>query len=167
MPLYNPVQNFLTLLASRMSGSTPTSESTSGSPGSTMLIPDAGHSHPRLTSADIATIASGSTVKIAFTRTFTKPPAMFYTLIESDTGASQQPCLFATVDYLAADGVTSLGTASPADGVVIGGCVVKAWRANIIPQNLATLLLTAAWSLFGGSVVGVKIAYVALASSRP
>lgn len=152
-------------LKSLMSGSVPKSETPAGAAGASGFIPDAEHQHPRITSADTVTITTGSTVNIAFTRKFTKQPALDFNLIEASS-STQQPCLFAVVDWLGEDGVTSLGT-NPADGVVIGGCTAKAWRATPVPQNLTTLLLGGVFSLFGGSVTGIRFSYIAVASSRP
>jgi hypothetical protein len=165
MPLFNPVPDVFAAIASKMSGSTPQVESTGGAAGSSGNIPDAGHSHPRLTSTTYATIAAGSTAKVMFTRTFTKQPGIDCQLIETDT-AAQQPVLFACTEWWAPNGTTSLGT-NPADGTAIGGVTIKAWRATPIPQNLVTLLAGAVWSLFGGSVVGIRFSCIAVARSDP
>lgn len=163
MPLFNTEAQLKAVVEAMFSSSTPSSEATGGSPGNTMQIPYANHQHPRITSADTATITSGSTVNIMFTKTFDKQPAIDLNLIEANT-PTQQPCLFAVVDWLSPTGV-SLGT-NPVDGVVIGGCTVKAWRSTPVPQNLVALLVGAAYSLFGGSVTGIRFSYIAVASSR-
>lgn len=136
-----------------MSNATPSAEVTGGASGASTAIPRDDHSHPRLTSTTMATIATGSTVQVNFTRTFVNKPGMVMTEIEGDTSASAQPAIFKVQSWVQ-DG-----------GGLYTGAVVKVWRAQVIPQNLATLLLGAIFNLFAASVVGTTFSVVAVARS--
>lgn len=111
------------------------------------------HQHPRLTSTTLATVASGSTVTVTFTRSFTNKPGMVMTEIEGDATGSAQPAIFKVQSWT--QDANSLYT----------GAVIKVWRAQVIPQNLATLLLGAIFSIFGASVVGTQFSVIAVARS--
>jgi len=45
------------------------------------------------------------------------------------------------------------------------GCTVRIWRAQTVPQNLATLLLGGVFNLFAASVVGTRFSLIAVARS--
>lgn len=112
-----------------------------------------GHQHPRLTSTTYASIATGSTVAVSFTRSFTNKPGIVITEIEGDIAGSAQPANFKVQTWVQDAG--SLYT----------GCVVKAWRAQTVPQNLVTLLVGAVYNLFAASVVGTQFSCIAVARS--
>lgn len=111
------------------------------------------HQHPRLTSTTYATVASGSTVTVTFTRSFANKPGMVMTEIEGDATASAQPSTFKVLSWVQ-DG-----------GGLYTGAVIKVWRAQVVPQNLATLLLSAVYTIFGAAVVGTQFACIAIARS--
>ena len=112
-----------------------------------------GHMHPRLTSTTMAVVASGSTVQVAFTRTFANKPGMVMTEIEGDTTATSQPAIFKLQSWV--QDANSNYT----------GAVIKVWRSQVVPQNLATLLLGAVFNLFSASVVGTNFCVIAIARS--
>lgn len=111
------------------------------------------HQHPRLTSTTYATVASGTTVTVPFTRSFTNKPGIVCTEIEGDTATSSQPAVFKVQSWVqdASNNYT--------------GAVIKVWRAQVLPQNLATLLLGAVFNLFSASVVGTQFSCIAVARS--
>lgn len=117
-----------------------------------MKVPGGKHQHPRLSSTTQATIATGSTVTVTFSRTFTTPPGVVFTEIGGATGATAQPAVFKVESWVMT-------------GSLYTGCVVRAWRGQTLPQNLVTLLLTAIYNLFGASVVGTVFSCVAIARS--
>lgn len=45
------------------------------------------------------------------------------------------------------------------------GCTVRIWKAQTIPQNLATLLLGSVFNIFAASVVGTRFSLIAVARS--
>lgn len=133
---------------------TPRSEMTGGAKGSQMsrfAMED--HQHPRLTSTTTATVASGSTVAVPFTRPFLNKPGVVCTEIEGATGVSAQPAAFKVESW-----------ATDANGAY-SGCVIRVWRSQTVPQNLATLLLGAVFNLFSASVVGTQFSCIAVARS--
>lgn len=134
--------------------SIPASEAVTGNAGTDPAkFSMEGHAHARLTSTTMATVASGSTASVAFTRTFGTKPGMVMTEIEGDTSASAQPAIFKVQSWVQ-DGSSNYI-----------GAVVKVWRAAVIPQNLATLLLGAVFNLFGSSVVSTNFSVIAVARS--
>lgn len=129
------------------------------------------HQHPRLTSVTNATIASGNTAMIQFTRAFANEPGIDYqelpasadttTPPASDTAAGAQPTQSRVIAWT--KGPTAiLPNAAAADYT---GCMVRVWKAQTIPQNLATLLLSAVFNLFAASVVGTRFSIIAVARS--
>lgn len=111
------------------------------------------HQHPRLTSTTMATVAAGSTVAVSFTRSFVNKPGMVMTEMEGDSSASAQPATFKVQSWTV-----------DSNGAYVGA-VIKVWRAQVVPQNLATLLLGAIFNLFGASVVGTQFSCIAVARS--
>ena len=74
------------------------------------------------------------------------------------------PC---TVDTAAAAQPTSFKViAWQRDGQgLYTGCIIRVWKSQTIPQNLATLLLGGVFNLFAASVVGTRFSLIALARS--
>lgn len=136
-----------------ISNTMPVSEGTGGNAGSMLQATGAGHQHPRLTSTTVHTVSAGSTVNITFTRTFVNKPGVICTEFEGDTAATAQPAIFKVNSWL--QDANSAYT----------GCVIKVWRSQVVPQNLASLLLSAAYSVFSNSVVGTQFSLVAVARS--
>lgn len=112
----------------------------------------ADHQHPRLTSTTYATVASGSTASVPFTRTFIQKPGIVCTEIEGSTGTGAQPAVFKVESWIS-------------DGTNYTGAVIRVWRSTTVPQNLATLLLSAVFNLFSASVVGTQFSCIAVARS--
>lgn len=112
-----------------------------------------GHRHPRLTSTTMATVATGSTVQVTFTRTFANKPGMVMTEIEGDTAATSQPAVFKVQSWVQDASLNYTGA------------VIKVWRSQVVPQSLATLLLSAVFNLFSASVVGTNFCVIAIARS--
>jgi hypothetical protein len=133
---------------------TPRSEMTGGAIGvqpTRFALED--HQHPRLTSTTAAMVTTGSTATLAFTRPFLNKPGVVCTEIEGATGTAAQPAVF-KVDSWVTD----------ANGAYTG-CVIRVWRSQTVPQNLATLLLGAVFNLFSASVVGTQFSCIAVARS--
>lgn len=131
----------------------PVAESVSGVAGTAAKATREGHQHPRLTSTSMAAIVTGSTVTVNFTRTFSQKPGMVMTEIEGDASANSQPAIFKVQSWVT-DGNGNYT-----------GAVIKAWRAQTIPQNLATLLLGGIFNLFNSSPVGTQFSCIAIARS--
>jgi len=111
------------------------------------------HQHPRLTSTTYATVTAGNTATLSFTRPFASEPGIVCTEIGGDTSANAQPGVFKVQSWVqdAQNNYT--------------GCVVRVWRSQTVPQNLATLLLGAVFNLFAASVVGTRFSLIAVARS--
>lgn len=155
--LFNP----LTLDASMLASTTPATEVTGGSPGASSLVPRADHQHPRLTSVGPYVLDGTGKATVMFTRTFptAKQPGVVCTLVEAGTS---QPVIF-VVDHWLDDVGATWTTGKP-----YGGCVIQGFRMIPVPQNLATLLLSAAQTLVSpSSASGAAFSCVAVASSQP
>lgn len=111
------------------------------------------HQHPRLTSTTYATVASGNTASVTFTRAFASEPGIVCTEIGGDTSVNAQPGVFKVQSWV-----------QDAQSNYIGA-VVRVWRSQTVPQNLATLLLGAVFNLFAASVVGTRFSIIAVARS--
>ncbi len=168
--LNNPAD--LTQIASQiLTTQAPKSEATSPTAGAGMLAARDDHQHRRLTSTTVATIASGNTADILFTRAFTNEPGIDYqelppsasttTPQAGDTAASAQPTSSRVLSWRMGPTAT-LPDAAPTEYT---GCTVRVWRSQTIPQNLATLLLGAVFNLFAASVVGTRFSIIAVARS--
>lgn len=132
----------------------PSGEATTPTAGSNpAAFAQEGHRHPRLTSTTMATVTSGSTVSVTFTRTFVNKPGMVMTEIEGDTAATSQPAVFKVQSWVQDASLNYTGA------------VIKVWRSQVVPQNLATLLLSAIFNLFSASVVGTNFCVIAIARS--
>jgi len=116
------------------------------------------HQHPRLTSTTIATITAGSTATVMFTRAFSNEPGTVFTEIGGDTSANAQPASFKVQSWMRE-------TMTPTPSGAYVGAVVRAWRSQVVPQTLTTLLLSAVYNLFTASVVGTRFSIIAVARS--
>lgn len=108
------------------------------------------HAHPRLTSATTGVLAANGEATVTFTRLFDVAPCIDFTYIE----AADNPPIVFKVKTWTIDG----------DGKY-AGCVTKGYRSQVIPQNLATLLLGAVFNVFGGSASGIPFTCIALKQS--
>lgn len=152
-------------IAPMMSSVTPSSETPSGAAGAGSLITRDDHRHPRLTSATVGEVTSGNTATIMFTRLFSAEPTIDYcelppaptttTPVAGDLAANAQPTTGKVIAWVM-DGT---------DPTKYAGCIVRVYKAQVIPQNLVTVLLGAVFNLFGASVVGTRFSIIALARS--
>lgn len=92
------------------------------------------------------TIAANGTVTIAFGREFIAEPTIALAVIEN---SGDQPVTLNVVSWTRVGGTTGNYT----------GCVVRAWRAQILPSVLATLL--GGFNVFGGTATGVRVSLTA------
>jgi len=130
-----------------------------------------GHQHPRLTSTTASSVSSGNTAAISFTRAFTNEPGIVYqelpptpnttTPDAGDTAAAAQPTQAKVIAWT--KGPTAALPDAPAGSYT--GCMVRVWKAQTVPQNLATLLLGGVFNLFAASVVGTRFSIIAVARS--
>lgn len=141
----------------RLASVVPNPESTSGSSGSMLAAPHADHQHPRLTATASGTLGATGEATITFTRQFASKPAVTVLYVETAAG---QPVVFKIQSWLKPDG-TAWASGSP-----YGGCVIKGYRSQTIPQNLVNLLLGAVFNLFGGSASGVEYSLIAVQPSQ-
>jgi len=134
----------------------PLSEAKAAAAGSMNMAPRADHQHPRLTSAQIATLDNMGTQTVTFTRTFDTEPAISIIAVENDT---KSPPDFKVKTF-----------AVDANGKYTG-CTVYATRARPLPA------LNAITDLLGGVVgkltgfmpnepaAGVRFSIIALHAS--
>lgn len=108
------------------------------------------HQHPRLTSATVHTLNGSGEAPITFTRSFDVFPCMDFTYVEA---ADNPPVIFKVKSW----------TLDGSNKII--GCVAKGYRGQVVPQNLATLLLGAVFNVFGGSASGVQFTAIALQQS--
>lgn len=154
----------------------PKSEATTAAKGSEQkryALED--HQHPRLTSTTKATIASGSTVAVAFTRTFVNKPGITCTEEPPDTGTmSSNPATFRVESW-----VREVMTPTPSGAYT--GCVIKVWRSRPLPTMtpltigaLLTAVVTGVnalitaltnYDIFGASAVGTTFSCIAIQRS--
>lgn len=154
----------------------PKSEATTAAKGSEQkryALED--HQHPRLTSTTKATIASGSTVAVAFTRTFVNKPGITCTEEPPDTGTmSPNPATFRVESR-----VREVMTPTPSGAYT--GCVIKVWRSRPLPTMtpltigaLLTAVVTGVnalitaltnYDIFGASAVGTTFSCIAIQRS--
>lgn len=136
-------------LAVPLANSAPTAEAVSASPGSMDMASRADHTHPRLTATATGTLNASGEATITFTRSFASKPAVTVLYVEA---TDNQPVVFKVKSWTMTGGNYT-------------GCVIKGYRSQTIPQNLATLLLGAIFNLFAGSASGVEYSMIALAPS--
>lgn len=137
-------------MSSILSDALPPAEAVAATAGATALASRDSHRHPRLTSATNETLGASGETTVTFTRTFAAMPVLACMLIE---GANNQPVMFKVKSWVQ-DGSLNYT-----------GCVIKGYRAQTVPQNLATLLLGGVFDLFNGSAVGAQFACIALQAS--
>lgn len=142
MPLTNP--------QTPLSSTAPNPEATSATAGAGQAASRDDHMHPRLTSATNGTLNASNEATIVFTRSFSAMPSIDFTYIES---ADNPPVMFKVKQW------TQDGNGN------YTGCVCKGYRGQVIPQNLATLLLSAVFNPFSGSATGVQFTCIALQQS--
>lgn len=133
----------------------PLSEAGIAAAGSEAWATRADHRHPRLTSATNGTLNASGEATVNFTRTFTTKPSV--AILYSET-ADGQPIVFKVKTWLGVGGTTwTSGDYT--------GCVIKGYRSQTVPQNLATLLLGGVFNLFAGSASGAEYSLIAVQAS--
>lgn len=108
----------------------PKSEARAAAAGTLPQAPRADHQHPRLTSAQVATLDATGTQTVMFTRTFDNEPAISIIAVENDT---KSPPDFKVKQFLDDTG------AAWASGKPYGGAIVYATRARALPAVSAIL----------------------------
>ena len=156
----------ITALIPTPEASVPLTESTSGSAGNNAnKFSMAGHSHPRLTSTTLTTLAADGTATVNFTRTFINKPGVVMTEVEP---IASQPLVLVVISYIQTGGVYT-------------GAVIKGYRSQALPSqnqlsvaSLLTGVITGVNSLassltgfnvFGGTTTGAQVSVVAIARS--
>lgn len=144
----------------------PSSESTSGSAGADeSQFAQMGHSHPRLTSTTLATLAANGTATVMFTRTFANKPGVVMTEIDA---SATQPLIMVVQSFVQS-------------GTTYTGCVIKGYRSQPLPsqsQLSVSSLLTGVisgvnalastltgFNVLGGSAAGASVSVIAIARS--
>lgn len=119
--------------------------------GTMNMAPRADHQHPRLTATSTGVLNASGEATITFTRTFPSKPGLTMTYAETADG---QPVVFKVKTWTVV-------------GSDYTGCVIKGYRAQAIPTNLATLLLGGVFNLFSGSsATGVEFSLIAVQASQ-
>lgn len=118
----------------------PPAEAVTAAPGAMSPYARGDHVHPRLTSSTGNTaaaptshvIGSSGTATIAFTRSFTLPPAPVFTEVPpASSSMSAQPAIFRVESWTVSAGLYT-------------GCTVRCWRTQTLPTLLTvTGILTA------------------------
>lgn len=121
------------------------------------------HQHPRITSVTTGTVTTGNTASVMFTRAFTAEPGIDYmelppasdttTPVAADTAAAAQPTTAKVIAWT-----------RDAQGNYTG-CMLRVWKSQTVPQNLATLLLGGVFNLFAAAVTGTRFSLIAVARS--
>jgi hypothetical protein len=142
MPFENPLVT--------LSGAAPNPEATAAVIGTEQAASRGDHMHPRLTSATNGTLNASNEATVTFTRSFSSMPCIDFTYIEA---ADNPPITFKVKQWTTDGGGNYIG------------CVCKGYRGQVIPQNLATLLLGAVFNVFAGSASGVQFTCIALQQS--
>lgn len=130
----------------------PLAEATAAASGAGAQASRADHVHPRLTSTTVQSTDASGNATIIFTRTF--PAARKPGVVLTGYDNSGQPLSF-QVTAFQTDG-----------GGNYTGCTIKAYRSQVIPQNLVTLLAGAVFNLFGGTVGVSEFSCVAIMASN-
>lgn len=121
--------------------------------GGTGMASDAGHTHARRIQSMVLTLNASGEATFTFARVFTGKPAVACLCHEA---ADNQPIVFKVKSYV-------LNGANQYTGVIM-----KGYRAQNIPQNLVTLLLSGVFNLFGGTTLnGVEISVYAAEQTPP
>lgn len=136
-------------VATPLSNMPPKSEAGIPIVGTNETAARADHEHPRLSATATGVLNASGEATITFTRTFTAKPAVIPTYVEA---ADAQPIVFKVKSWTIANGVYT-------------GCVIKGYRSQAVPQNLATLLLGGVFNLFAGSAAGAEYTLIAVQPS--
>lgn len=124
-------------------------EAGAGQAGTMPMASRGDHTHPRLSATANGTLNGSGEATVTFTRSFPGKPAVIITYVEASEG---QPLVFKVKSWVQAGGTYT-------------GCVIKAYRSQTVPQNLATLLLGGVFNLFAGSASGVEYNLIAIQPS--
>lgn len=127
----------------------PVAEATA-QPGTAEVASRGDHKHPRLTSSTTGVIGANGEATVTFTRSFAQKPGWIPSWEEA---ADNQPVEIKVKTWIT-DGEGNYT-----------GCVIKAYRAQTVPQNLVSLLLGGVFNLFAGSAAGVSYSFVAIQQS--
>lgn len=145
----------------------PKAESTSPAIGADLKYAREDHQHPRLTSTTVGAIGANGTASVAFTRTFPAPPGVVFFEIPGTAPPSTQPAIFKVSIWIQnAQGQYS-------------GCVVQAWRGQLLPTLASVSGLLAAvitgvnsiitalsgYNAFGAAVNGTAFSCIAIQRS--
>ncbi len=138
-----------------LSDLTPKSEAGTPTPGTAPMASREDHQHPRLTSATTGTLNASGEATVLFTRTFAVKPSVTLLYAEAADG---QPIILKVKSWLNPQGAAWVSGD-------YGGCIIKGYRSQAVPQNLATLLLGAVFNIFAGSAAGVEYSAIAVQTS--
>lgn len=147
MPFSPPPQDTASIMAAFLSDEPPLPEAMAAAAGVEAKATRAGHRHPRLTSATLATLGSNGEVTVPFTRTFTAPPAVTCLLIEA---ADSQPVIFKVKTFI-----------QDANGNITGA-IIKGYRTNTLPASIGLLSVLVGFSVTSGSAANAQFACIAV-----
>ncbi len=145
MPYFQPtdVSNFLSSSMPKQEGVTPAA-------GTEVKASRDDHVHARLSSAIYVTLDANGEATVNYTRLFDTAPVVVPCFVES---ANNQPVVFKIKNHI-----------QDANGKYTG-CVIKGYRSQPIPKNLATLLLSTVFNLFAGNPSGISVSVFAIQQS--
>lgn len=124
-----------------LSSIAPISENTTSAIGTGVMAARNDHIHQRLSSSTRVVLDGSGNATVTYTRSFTTAPVFSFTPLNS-TG---QPII---IEH----------TGDIQTGSLFTGCTIRGSRAQILPQNLVTLLLSGVFNLFSGtSASGVSV----------
>lgn len=135
-----------------LSDNAPVSEATLSGAGVVGSASREDHIHKRLSSTTVQQTDSNGLKFVAFTRLFPSQPGILCTPHGVSPGG--QPLLW-EIQSFQQDGSLNYT-----------GCTVQFYRTRTIPQSLATLLLSAVYNLFSGSVGVTEFTCVAIMASN-
>lgn len=147
MPLYTVPSDIAAAMATFLSDEPPLPEAMQPAAGMEAKATRAGHRHPRLTSATVATLSTNGETTINFTRVFTSAPAVTCLLIEA---ADSQPVVFKVKSFIQ-DG-----------GGNYTGCVIKGYRLMAMPGTVTLLGLVNLSLTSSTSANGAQFACIAV-----
>jgi hypothetical protein len=140
-------------VAGRLSNSAPMGEAVTPTAGSGQGLTRDTHQHPRLTSVSYGVVISGNTATVNFTRAFDNKPGLDCLEENVSVAGAAQPAIFGVSSWVQ-DG----------NGKYTG-VVIRVWRAQTVPQNLVSMLVSAVFNIFGASVTGTSFSCIAVARS--
>lgn len=138
-----------------LSDQPPATEAVSPAAGAAALASRSDHKHERLTSATVQVLDGTGAATVTFTRAFAALPAVTCLLYEATTG---QPVVFKVESWVMT-------------GANYTGCVVRGYRASVLPSLSGILLIgplltaLANYNVFGGSAAGAQFCCIALQPS--